>query len=118
MSSEFLFPCSRIYISNLKSLLNRKDLRSIRNWCKKNHLHTYKDTSGEFVYQTEFELAYHSPLIKALSLKHPTDWKEYYKLYKSGNAYEIIQFIGGTSPTKSYMPKGKITTKLFEKSQK
>lgn len=118
MNSKCNIPFSRVYLSSLKSLINRKDLRSIRKWCKKNNLCVYKDSSGEFVYQTEFELAYDMPLISSLCARYKDEWKKYYKLYKDGNTFEAINFIGDNVRPKPYQPKGKITKKIFDASPK
>ena len=57
---------NRMYLNELFFLINRKDKRSVRSWCLKNHLQTYKDSSGEFVMKEDFELVYNLPLIKNL----------------------------------------------------
>ncbi|WP_277014092.1 hypothetical protein [Flavobacterium lindanitolerans] len=100
-------------------MINRRDTRSARKWCSKNNLNIYRDCSGEFVFQTEFDLAYDMPLINALATKHPEDWKEYYSLYKSGATYETINLVGGkTHKNKNYKLKGEIARKIFDRSLK
>lgn len=115
MISEY-GPCSRIYISQVKTLINRKDVRSARNWCKKNKVTVHKDCSGEFVYKTDFDLAYDMPLINDLRKKYQENWKACYALYKSGKAYESLDFSAASPQPKTYKPKGKISKKLLDGS--
>lgn len=107
-------PCSRIYISQFKNLINRKDTRSARNWCSKNNVTIHKDCSGEFVYKTDFELAYDMPLIKDLKKRYRDNWKECYVLFKNGKAYEALEFNTDSARSKSYSPKGKLAKKLLD----
>lgn len=110
-------PKNRIYLKELSSLINRKDKRSVRTWCSKNHLQIYKDSSGEFVIKEEFGLAYNMPLIMNLKAKYGESWVEYYKLYENGELYKILE-ISKSSNKRSYVPKGKLSTKLFGGSLK
>lgn len=112
------FPCSRIYLTELSALIKRKDKRSIRKWCKTNSLQFYKDCSGEFVFKSEFDLAYDMPLIKSLKVKFGDLWKDYYRLHKCGNVYESIDLGNIQKIKKAYVPRGKIATKIFEDSWK
>jgi hypothetical protein len=108
---------NRIYLNNLSCLLNRKDKRSIRTWCSKNHVNIYKDTSGEFVIQNEFELAYNMPLIKDLKKKHGDYWIDYYEAYNKGDLHKILD-LNTKKETAGYVPKGKLSIKLFGGSPK
>ena len=54
---------SRIYMKELKDLLNSKDFRSnrtIKRWCKNSHVTFYKDTGSNklYVFRQEFEKVY------------------------------------------------------------
>ena len=106
---------NRIYLSKLLSLINRKDKRSVRIWCAKNHLKIYGNPSEEFVYENEFELAYNMPLIQELKLKHGDSWIEYYEAYNKGELYKMLDLnTPNTIKEKTgYVPKGKISKKLF-----
>ena len=110
--------CSRLYLSHIPKLINRKDIRSARKWCSKNSLKIYKDCSGEFVYQTDFDLAYDMPLINDLRKKYQENWTVCYALYKSGKAYESLDFSRLAPQPTSYKPKGKIARKLLDGSSK
>jgi hypothetical protein len=103
---------NRIYLNKLSVQLNRTDKRSVRNWCLKNNLKIYKDSSGEFVIENELELAYNMPLIKDLKLKHSDRWIEYYEAYNKGELYKLLD-LKTTKEKTGYIPKGKLSSKLF-----
>lgn len=114
-----LTPINRMYLSDISSYINRTDKRTIRNWCIKNYLQVYKDSTGEFVMKAEFELTYNMPLIKNLKQKHGDDWMEYYEAYNSGELYKILDLNANASKTQTgYIPKGNLTTKVFAGSLK
>ena len=104
----------RLYLTNLLTLINRQDIRTARKWCKRNRVNIYKDMTGEFVYKVEFDLAYDLPLIQDLQLKHGTQWKEVYSLYKSGNIVDKIVFTSEALQIKSYNPKGKVAKSISD----
>lgn len=108
-----------MYLSEISSFINRKDKRTIRDWCDKNHLHVYKDSSGEFVMKAEFELSYNMPLIKHLKQKHGDVWMQYYEAYNKGELHKILDLNANARKTQiGYIPKGNISTKLFDGSPK
>ncbi len=108
-----------MYLSDISSFINKKDKRTIRDWCSKNHLHVYKDSTGEFVMKAEFELTYNMPLIKNLKQKYGDNWMEYYEAYISGELYKILDLNANAGKTQTgYIPKGNLTTKLFGGSLK
>ncbi len=108
-----------MYLNDISSYINRTDKRTIRDWCGKNHLHVYKDSTGEFVMKAEFELTYNMPLIKTLKQKYGDDWIVYYEAYNSEELYKILDLNTNTSKTQTrYIPKGNISTKLFDESLK
>ena len=112
-------PNNRIYLSDISSYINRKDKRTIRDWCIKNYLHVYKDSTGEFVMKAEFELTYNMPLIKHLKQKHSDDWIDYYEAYIKGDLYKILDLNANDNKTQTgYIPKGNLTTKIFGGSVK
>jgi len=108
---------NRKYLSVLSPLINKKDLRSIRKWCVKNRLQIYKDSSGEFVNENEFEIAYNLPIVTRLKEEYGDCWQEYFKLYQTGKLYEVLSFKSSVSMKESrYNPKGKLSSKIFEGS--
>ena len=108
-----------MYLSDISSFINRKDKRTIRDWCSKNHLHVYKDSSGEFVMKAEFELIYNMPLIKNLKQKHGDNWMEYYEAYNKGELHKLLNLNANAGENKTgYIPKGNLSKKLFGGSPK
>ncbi len=108
-----------MYLRDISFFINKKDKRTIRDWCGKNHLQVYKDSSGEFVIKAEFELVYNMPLIKHLKQKHGDDWIQYYEAYNKGELYKILDFNANASKTQTmYIPKGNLSKKLFDGSPK
>ncbi|KAF2511800.1 hypothetical protein E0W72_05700 [Flavobacterium arcticum] len=94
-------------------------MRSIRKWCVKNQLPIYRDSSGEFVNEKEFELAYNLPIILRLKNQFGDYWQDYYELYLNGKLHEAITLKPPTSKKNiSYTPKGKLTAKIFGESRK
>ncbi|RAR72545.1 hypothetical protein [Flavobacterium aciduliphilum] len=104
----------RIYLDEMAGLINRKDNRPTKTWCQKNNVKVYKDTTGEFVYRSEFELANDMPLILDLKLVHGKDWEQYYEEHLKGTLYKLLDF-KSDKPNKNngYIPKGEISKKLF-----
>lgn len=109
----------RRYLSELSPLINKKDIRSIRKWCINNRLSIYKDSSGEFVNEKEFELTYNLPIILKLKQQFGDCWQDYYSLYQNGKLQEALSLKSSLSKKKeSYNPKGRLSSKIFEESRK
>ena len=115
----FFLYIDRIYLDEMARLINRKDTRPARAWCQKNNVKVHKDTTGEFVYRSEFELANDMPLILDLKLVHGKDWEQYYEAHLKGTLYTLLHF-SSDKPTKDigYTPKGELSKKLFDESPK
>lgn len=110
---------NRIYLNQLSFLINRKDKRSVRMWCLKNYLKIYKDSSGEFVIENEFELAYNMPIIVNLKSKYGNLWIDYYEAYKKNELYKFLDLPTNSIKEKQgYKPKGNLSVKLFGESTK
>ncbi len=113
------FALPRIYLNEISKQINKKDIRTAKKWCKGNFLKTHKDSSGEFAYQYEFDLAFDMPLIKDLKLKHGDNWEYYYRAYNKNELHKILDSSQSKKVEKTgYVPKGKISKKLFGVSLK
>lgn len=111
------FFISRISIKRIGELIDRTDKRSIRNWCNLNHLDLYKDSSGEFVYQNDFDIAYDAPLILKLKEKYNNAWIDYYQAYNKDELLKMLNFGTDAKNVKSdYIPKGKFAASINRKS--
>ncbi|SDX60234.1 hypothetical protein [Flavobacterium degerlachei] len=111
------FALPRIYLNEITKQINKKDIRTARKWCKGNFLKVYKDSSGEFAYQYEFDLVFNMPLIKDLKLKHGDNWEDFYHAYKKNELHKMIDSTKSVEKT-GYVPKGKLSLKLFGGSLK
>ena len=110
------FFINRIYLKSIGELIHRTDKRTISRWCKKNHLQMFKDSSGEFVYENDFDLAYDSPLILKLKAKYRDGWIDYYEAYNKDELFKMLEMSTVSTRSKSsYIPKGKITSKFLNK---
>lgn len=110
---------NRMYLDDISFFINKKDKRTIRDWCRKNYLHVYNDSSGEFVMKADFELAYNMPLIKNLKQKHGDNWMDYYEAYNKGELHKILDLNAILSKdTTEYIPRGNLSKKLFGGSPK
>jgi hypothetical protein len=91
-----------------QNLLNRKDVRSIRNWCKQKHLAVYKDTCGDYVIKSEFEFVYNHPAIANLKAQYGADWENYYSHYQNGEIHKIVELVSSVPfPNARYIPQGR-----------
>lgn len=108
-----------MYLDKMSKLINKKDKRTAKKWCKENHLKLYKDSSGEFAYQNDFDLAFDMPLINDLKLKHGDNWKDYYHAYNKDELYKMLDLSNSINKKEiGYVPKGKLSSKLFGGSHK
>lgn len=107
----------RISIKKIGELIDRTDKRTIRKWCKKNHLIIFKDSSGEFVYKNDFDIAYDNPLILKLKEKYQSSWYDYYQAYNKDELLKMLDFGTDAKNVKSdYVPKGKFAARINRKS--
>ncbi len=114
-----MFYVDRMYLDKMSKLINKKDIRTAKKWCKKNHLKLYKDSSGEFAYQNDFDLAFDMPLINELKFKHGNNWEDYYHAYNKNELHKILDSTNSKKVEQTgYIPKGKLSSKLFGESPK
>jgi hypothetical protein len=105
------FYIDRMYLNTMSKLINKKDKRAIRKWCKINNLEIFNDSSGDFVYKNDFDLAYDMPLINNLKKKYGETWHDYYEAYKNNELHKHL-FFTNDSKKKNYSPKGNISQKF------
>ena len=116
---DFNTRVKRLYFSDIvrQRLLNRVDVRSIRKWCEDNSVKIYKDSTGEYAMQQEFDLAYDAPIIQNLKLKHSQDWQIVYKHYLNGELYNLVDIKPKVEPkSPKYLPKGSISKLMMSKN--
>ena len=107
-----------MYLYEVAKLINRTDVRPTRNWCKKNGLVIYKDSSGEFVFKNDFDIAYDLPLIRNLKSQHGDSWETAYQAYTNNELYKFVEVNQNVTQTNStYVPKGTVAKKLIFNKQ-
>lgn len=114
----FFLHVDRMYLNEILRLINKNDTRAVRNWCRKNNVIVYKDSSGEFVTKADFELAYDLPLILTLKAKHGDRWRIIYEAYLKDNLADAMDFSATTQKSTNYVAKGNLSKKLFGRSPK
>ena len=80
---------TRIYFKEILPRINKKDKRSVNNWCRKNNVEIFKDCSGEFVIQAEFEQAINRPIVTRFKQKYGENWVQVYELAKENKLYLV-----------------------------
>jgi hypothetical protein len=109
----YLLVLERKYLKEITGLLNRKDVRSVRKWCNKNQISIHKDISGEFVYESDFELAYNLPMINQLKSTYGDDWQSVYEAHQNNSLYTMLD--DAKASQSAYKPMGKVTSNLITK---
>ena len=105
---------NRIYLQDLSARLNRGDKRSIRLWCLKNHVEVFKDSSGEFVIESEFALIYNMPIINSLKSKYGNNWLVVFEAYEKNELHKLLDLNPNSIiEKKGYIPKGNLAKKIF-----
>ena len=100
---------------NLKDLmqeLNYKDLRAVRNWCKKNGILIIIAGKAEYVIEANYKQVIEKPFIEKLKSEFGAEWESVYQLYSSGNiaALSTLQELPDSN-FKTYKPKDPIAKK-------
>jgi len=113
---EFSSRVKRLYLADIVkyNLINRCDLRSIRKWCKSNNVEIIKDTSGEYVVEAEYNLAYNLPVLQKLKKQFADSWQTAFQFYLNDEIYKMVELDKKPNP-QGYKPMGSIAIKLKNK---
>lgn len=104
----------RIYLKDIGPRINKKTPDTIKRWCKDSNVIIYKDSSGEFVFKNDFDIAYNMPLILQLRRNHGENWSKVYNAYIKGELHNLITFKEDINKYQSgYKPKGSVGKKLI-----
>lgn len=103
-------------IEKLLELLDYNDLRSVRKWCIEKNVIIITQGKIEFVFETEFILAYEKPFIEKLKRIYGTGWEKVYYLFKDGNI-PALNILSDTTnkPINVYKPKTNNESKFLKK---
>ena len=92
------------------------DIRSARNWCKKNNVLVIRQGKNEFVIEANFKEVFEKPFIDKLIRKFGKNWESVYQLYANRNIPELNAINEMPSVTyKAYKPKNEIVSKYLNK---
>lgn len=67
--------------------INKKDIRSVATWCRKNNVEIFQDSSGKFVIEAEFDHALNRPIITRYKQKYGENWVQVYELAIENKLY-------------------------------
>ncbi len=95
--------------------INKKDIRSVSSWCYKNTVEIYQDSSGKFVIEAEFDLAYNQPIIKRYKSKYGENWLKMYELCQENKLHMVDLNHKGIPPSKRYKPKSKASSDFLKR---
>ena len=105
-----------MYLPKVAALIERKDIRSARTWCKKYGVEIHKDSTGEFIFQNDFDMAYDLPLILVLKNKHGDNWEDVYNAYKNDELHKLIEHKKqNVISSKSHKPKSEQSKDFLSK---
>lgn len=104
---------SRIYFKEILKRIGKKDIRSVNSWCVKNKVEIYKDCSGKFVIDAEFELAFNRPIINRYKQKYGENWVQIYELAKENKLYLASENNERISTERRYKPKSKASSNFL-----
>ncbi len=99
---------------HVKTILNYKDLRAVRNWCRKHNVFIIKQGNKSYVNKWEFILSFHKQFIEHLKAKHK-NWKKIFIAYLKGNLNHLVdtsEKSGKQLKVKKYVSKSR-EEKLF-----
>ena len=94
----------RIYLHDVLSKINKKDIRTAVRWCEENDVNVFSDTSGKFIIRSEFELAYNRPIIEVYKKKYGDQWLKVFNLSKENNLHILESSDNSSKSTNSYKP--------------
>ena len=94
----------RIYLQDILLKIKKKDIRTALKWCDDNDVTVFSDTSGKFIIQSEFDLAYNKPIRKMYQKKFGDQWLEVYDLSKRNKLHKRESSKDSPKSNKSYKP--------------
>ena len=104
---------SRIYFKEILKRINKKDIRSVSSWCRKNKVEIYNDCSGKFVIESEFNFAYNQPIIKRYKTKYGENWLQMYELCQENKLHLANENNERISTSRRYTPKSKASNNFL-----
>ena len=103
----------RMYLKEILPLINRRNERSVINWCKKHDIAVHKDISGKWINEAEFNYVYSLPTIRDFQKKYGKDWESAYNLLLNDEFYKVA--LAETFENTKYKAKSKQTEIFLQK---
>jgi len=94
----------RIYLHDVLMKIDKKDIRTALKWCEDNYVNVFSDTSGKFIIQSEFDLAYNRPIIELYKKRYGDQWLKVYNLSKENNLHLLESSNDSSKSINSYKP--------------
>ena len=94
----------RIYLHDVLVKIDKKDIRTALKWCEENYVNVFSDTSGKFIIQSEFDLAYNRPIIELYKKRYGDQWLKVYNLSKENNLHLLESSDESSKSTNNYKP--------------
>jgi hypothetical protein len=94
----------RIYLHDVLLKINKMDIRTALKWCEDNDVNVFSDTSGKFVIQAEFELAYNRPIVELYKKRYGEQWRNVYTLSKENNLHLLESSDNSSRSSNNYKP--------------
>ena len=105
-------------LDEIRSMLNYKDLRSVKHWCNKNDVFIISQGNMQFVNKNEFVLALYKPFIAKLKTKHK-NWKAVFENFLKGDMVSLLEDSEDQQKTIStYKPKAAVEKSFLKKIRK
>lgn len=101
-------------MKELLPMINKNDNRSAVSWCKKNELDIFKDSSGKYVIEGEFYLAYNRKVIERYKSKYGNSWEVMFELCANKKLYASKISEIALPSERRYKPQGNVS-KNFSK---
>ena len=108
---------SFLNLSQIQSMLNYKDQRSVIKWCEKHNVYILHQGNSQFVNRSEFFLAFHQPFIKHLQ-KSTKNWQDQFLKLIKGDLKGLLRVEKGETTMSQYKPQSKIEKSFLEKMKK
>ncbi|MEZ4921888.1 MAG: hypothetical protein R2780_01840 [Crocinitomicaceae bacterium] len=101
-------------LTEIKEMLNYKDLRSVLKWCEKNAVFVFNQGNMQLVNRIEFLLAYHKPFMDHLQ-RTCKNWKEEFVKFVEGDLKGLLKDQETKTPILRYKPKSNAEKSFLEK---
>lgn len=109
----------RLYMSELITLIRKRDNRSGVAWCKNHNVDVYIDRGDQYVLELEFNEAYNLPAVNRFKEKYKENWEIEYELAQQGKKGQSpVAAAARVRSNGRYKPKGKDSEDFMKRFKK